>query len=94
MAEPNSTSSLSPDAIEAEIAETRDRLARTIDELAVRAHPREIARRQTESAKEKLVEATHTPQGELRVERLGAIGAAASVVLLLLALRHRRRRRG
>jgi len=83
----------SPDAIEAEIAQTRDHLARTIDELAVRAQPREIARRQAESAKSKLVDATHTPDGGLRVERVGAMAAAGSVVLVVLAILHRRHHR-
>jgi MYXO-CTERM domain-containing protein len=84
--------SQSPDAIEAEIAQTRAHLASTIDELAVRAQPREIARRQTESVKVRLVEATHTPEGDLRVERVGAIAAAAAAVLVVLAVLRRRRR--
>ena len=83
--------STSPAAIEAEIVETRARLASTIDELAVRAQPKEIARRQAEFAKAKLIEATHTPDGDLRVERVGAI-AAGSAVLLGLAILHRRHR--
>ncbi|HEY5249450.1 MAG TPA: DUF3618 domain-containing protein [Dermatophilaceae bacterium] len=85
---------LTPDEIEAEIATTREHLASTIDELAVRAQPREIVRRQTESARSAFVEATHTPEGDLRVERIGAIAAAASAVLLVLALLHRRHHRG
>jgi Protein of unknown function (DUF3618) len=85
---------LSPDAIEAEIAQTRAHLASTIDELTVRAHPREIARRQKESAKAKFVDATHTPEGDLRVERVGAMAATGSVVLLVLAILHLRHHRG
>ena len=84
--------SQSPDAIEAEIAQTRAHLASTIDELAIRAQPREIARRQTESVKARLVDSTHTPEGDLRVERVGAIAAAAAAVLVVLAVLHRRRR--
>ena len=89
----------SPDAIEAEIAATRAHLASTIDELSVRAKPKEIARRQATSAKAKFVEATHTPEGDVRVERVGALAAVAAV-LLGLAILHRRhhgsqhRRRG
>jgi hypothetical protein len=86
--------SLSPDAIEAEIAVTRAHLASTIDELAVRSRPREIVRRQKESMKAKFVDATHTPEGQLRVERLGAIAAGGSAVLLVLAILHRRHHRG
>jgi len=96
MGEQNKTS---PDAIEAEIAATRAHLASTIDELSVRAKPKEIARRQAASAKAKLVEATHPPEGDVRVERVGALAAVAAV-LLALAILHRRhhgsqhRRRG
>lgn len=84
----------SPDAIEAEIAQTRAHLARTVDELAFRTRPREIVRTQTESAKDKVFEATHTPDGELRVERVSVMAAAASLLLVLLAVRRVRRRRG
>ena len=84
--------STSPDEIEAEIVETRARLASTIDELAVRAQPREIARRQAESVKSRLIEATHTPDGDLRVERVGAIAAGSAVLLGLAILRRRHQR--
>ena len=94
MAEQTRRSSRSADAIEAEIAQTRAHLASTIDELAIRAQPREIARRQTESAKARFVDATHTPEGDLRVERIGAIAAAGAAVLVVLAFLHRRHRRG
>ena len=94
MAEQTSRSSQSADAIEAEIAVTRAHLATTIDELAVRAQPREIARRQAESTKAKVIEATHTPEGDLRVERVGAVAAATALLLGLVILLRRRRRRG
>jgi Protein of unknown function (DUF3618) len=84
----------SPDAIEAEIAVTRAHLASTIDELTIRTRPREILRRQKESVKAKFVDATHTPDGDLRVERLGAIVVAGSAVLLVLAILHRRHHSG
>lgn len=88
--------STSPAAIEAEIAETRARLASTIDELVFRAQPKEIARRKAESVKAKLVQATHTPEGDLRVERVGAIAAGSAVLLGLAILRrrHHQSRRG
>ena len=91
MGEQNKTSQ---DAIEAEIVATREHLASTIDELSVRAQPKEIARRQAASAKAKLVEATHTPEGDLRVERVGAVAVGSAVLLWLtiLHVRHRRRR--
>ena len=86
--------SLSPDAIEAEIAVTRAHLAGTIDELTLRSRPREIVRRQKESAKAKFVDSTHTPEGDLRWERVGAMAAAGAVVFVVLAILHRRHRRG
>ncbi len=82
--------STSPEAIEAEIVETRARLVGTIDELAIRVQPKEIARRQAESAKAKLIGATHTPEGDLRVERVGAVAAGSAVALGLAILLHRR----
>jgi Protein of unknown function (DUF3618) len=87
-------SDLSPDAIEAEIAQTRAHLASTINELTVRAQPREIVRRQKESVKAKFVDATHTPEGGLRVERAAGMAAAGAVVLVVLAILHRRHYRG
>jgi hypothetical protein len=81
--------STSPDAIEAAIASTRAHLATTIDELAHRAQPREIIRRQIVLAKARVIEATHTPEGDLRVERIGVVSAVAAV-LLALAILHRR----
>ena len=80
-----------PAAIEAQIEVTRARLAGTVDELAVRMHPKEIARRGTADARTRLHEATHTPDGALRVERLAAAGAA---VLALIVLTVWRRRKG
>lgn len=83
---------LTPDQIEAEIAQTRAHLASTIDELTIRAQPREILRRQKESVEARLVDATRTPEGDLRVERLGALAAAGAVVVVVLAILHRRHR--
>ena len=81
----------SPDAIEAEIAATRAHLAATIDELSVRARPKEIVRRKVASARSGFVEATHTPEGELRLDRVGAVAAGSAVLLgLVLAVLHRR----
>ena len=93
--EPGATSTnLSPDAIEAEIAQTRAHLAGTIGELTLRTKPREIMRRRRASAKTKFFDATHSPEGDLRVERIGAIVAAGSAVFLVLAILHRRPHRG
>ena len=94
MGEQTSAPSQSADAIEAEIAATRAHLVSTIDELAVRAKPKEIVRRQVGSARAKVIDATHTPEGDLRVERVGALAAVAAVLagLAFLHIRHHRRR--
>ncbi|MGA8979172.1 MAG: DUF3618 domain-containing protein [Pedococcus sp.] len=88
MSDTNSPKSV--DQIEAEIAAARDRLAGTVDELHTRTAPQEIARRQVATAKEKFTEATRTPTGELRTERVAAL-AAAAVGLIGLGVARRRR---
>ncbi|GAA4358289.1 DUF3618 domain-containing protein [Angustibacter luteus] len=80
-----------PAAIESEIVATRDHLKGTVDELAHRLTPKEIARRSVAEAKSDVREATTNPDGSLRVERIAAVAAAvAAVVGLLAVLRHRR----
>jgi hypothetical protein len=83
-----------PAAIETDIEATRARLADTVDELAVRLHPKEIGKRSVQDAKSRLWAATHTAEGGLRTERLAAIGAAAAALVgLLVAVRRRRSHR-
>lgn len=72
-----STQSRSVPEIEAEIAAARERLAGTVDELQHRTAPKEIVRRQVEALRERLLDATHTPDGRLRTERVAALAAAA-----------------
>ena len=76
--------------IEAEIAAARDRLASTVDELHTRTAPKEIARRQAESLKAKLADATYTESGDLRTERVAALAAAAVALIGLGAWRRHR----
>jgi hypothetical protein len=76
--------------IEAEIAAARDRLASTVDELHTRTAPKEIARRQAESLKAKLADATYTESGDLRTERIAALAAAAVALIGLGAWRRHR----
>jgi hypothetical protein len=83
----------SPQEIEAVIAERRAHLAGTVDELMQRARPKAIARRSVHDAKASLVSATHTEVGELRTERVAAIGAAVLALLALFTLSRRRARR-
>jgi MYXO-CTERM domain-containing protein len=85
--------SQTPAQIEADIEATRTRLAGTVDELATRVQPKEIARRSAEDAKAKLQAATHTEDGSLRTERVAAVGGAAALLAVLAGLRVRARRR-
>jgi hypothetical protein len=79
-----------PAAIEALIAERREALASTIDELVVRAHPKEIARRSAQDAQVKARSFAFTDDGQPRVERLAALAAAGIVLLGMMLLRRRR----
>jgi hypothetical protein len=81
----------SPAALERAIAERRDHLAATLDELTARAQPKAIARRGAASVQEKVRALTHTPEGQLRTERLAAV--AGAVVVLAGTFAYLRRRR-
>jgi hypothetical protein len=82
----------SPTAIEQAIDERRAHLAATIDELTSRAQPKEIARRSLAGLQARARNVTHTPEGQLRTERLVAVGGAAVVIAgVMLYLRRRRR---
>ena len=81
-----------PALIEAEIEARRVQLAATVDELVVRANPREIARRGAEDAKARLRLATRTPDGHWRVERVAAIAGAAAALMALIVWNRRRKR--
>ena len=78
-------------ALEADIAERRARLARTLDELTAKATPSAIAKRQVEQAKQRFADATTTPEGDLRVERVAAAVAVVAVIVAVKILRSRRR---
>ncbi|MDN5797686.1 MAG: DUF3618 domain-containing protein [Intrasporangium sp.] len=84
---------MSPSAIEQEIGEARGRLESTVNELAYRAQPRVIVQRQVDDLKLRLTEATHTPEGDLRVGRLGAAAAAVVGIAVLAFIVRRRRNR-
>ncbi|GAB2574850.1 DUF3618 domain-containing protein [Kribbella italica] len=70
--------------IEADIAATRARLAATVDELVDRTSPKNVAKRQVEQAKAQVFD----ERGELRTQKLVAVGAAVvGVVGVLLMIR-------
>ncbi len=73
------SSARTPDEISAEIAETRTRLAGTIDALVYRVHPKTIATRQARSIKAAFVNS----DGSLRVDR---VAVTAGVVVGLVGL--------
>ena len=78
---PESKPQRSPAEIEAEIERTRARLAGTVDALAERVKPANIARRAVASVKAEFVD----EQGNLRTTRVAALAAvtAAGVGLVL-----------
>ena len=71
-----------PEQIEADIAATRARLASTVDELVDRAHPKNVAKRQVEQAKAQVFD----ERGQLRTQKIVAVGGAAVGVLAVLLL--------
>ena len=100
---PRDPSTLSPAEIEEQIEVTRTRLAGTLDQIADRVAPKNIANRQKEKVRVK-VDAARTSavagaeqvkaqfvdaQGKPRPERLAALGAAVALVLALTVWRKR-----
>ena len=75
----------SPAEIEAEIERTRQRLAGTVDAIADRVKPANIARRGAESAKAQVID----KRGQVRTGRAAGIAAAVAVVGLLVWRRNR-----
>lgn len=80
-----------PEALEKIIDVRRRHLAQTVDELVVRTHPKEIARRTTADAKQRALGFVSDGQGNLRYERIGAAAAAAVLVVVLVVVRRRGR---
>ena len=80
-------------ALEADIAARRDRLARTIDELAGRVTPQALIRQQKDQARARFAAATTTPEGDLRTERIAAIVLAGVALIGAWFMLGRRARR-
>jgi hypothetical protein len=72
-----------PSTLEGEIEETRERLATTIDQLAYRASPKTIVRREINSIKLHFVDAQGNPRTDniLKVAG-GAVGFVVFVVVM------------
>lgn len=77
--------SRTPAEIEREIEATRARLASSIDELADRVSPKNVAKRSADKAKLTVID----EGGDPRVGRLAAIGSAVVAVLGLVVWRRR-----
>jgi hypothetical protein len=72
-----------PEAIVNEIEATRERLAATIDQLAYRASPKTIVRREIAEFKAHFVDAQGNPRTDNILKVAGAVvGFAAFVVLM------------
>jgi hypothetical protein len=80
-----------PADIEKAIEARRATLAATIDELSVRARPKEIVRRGLAGVTAKAQGAVRTPDGQLRSERVGAVAGALVVLTVVLVWARRRR---
>lgn len=85
----------SPQEIEADIASTRDRLSRTVDELAYRFHPATLmakGKAEAQVKKQELVDRARgtvlTPEGDPRLDNIAkGLGGVAAVSLSLGMLR-------
>jgi len=72
-----------PDEISTEIAQVRNRLAGTIDQLVYRAKPKTILQRQFESTKASFVNADGSVKTDMVVKVVGvALAAVASIVAI------------
>lgn len=75
-----------PAEIEVDIEQTRVRLAGTVDAIADRVKPANVARRGAESARSQVVD----ERGNLRAERVAVVASAVAGVVGLLVWRRRR----
>jgi MYXO-CTERM domain-containing protein len=75
-----------PAEIEADIERTRQRLQVTVDAIADRVSPANVARRQVEAAKAQVID----PETGLRTVRVVALSAGLLALVGLIAWRRRR----
>ena len=75
-----------PAQIEADIVATRARLAGTVDAIADKVKPANVARRGVDAAKAQVVD----ERGQLRPERVAAIAVAVAAIVGLLLWRRSR----
>ncbi|MFD0688360.1 DUF3618 domain-containing protein [Actinomadura fibrosa] len=93
-----------PEALEREIERTRLELARTIDELADRVNPRNVAHRGADRLKEEAEQVARTVRAMVlpeegkdgepgQVDRRVVVGVGVAVTVTVLVLWRRRRKR-
>jgi hypothetical protein len=73
----------SPDSIETEIEQTRERLASTIDELVYRASPKTIVRREVATVKATFVDAQGRPRTDNILKAAGVVIGFVGLVVVL-----------
>jgi hypothetical protein len=71
------------DSLESEIEATRERLAQTIDQLAYRASPKTIVRREVASIKAHYVDANGQPRTDNILKTAGAVVGFVAVIVVL-----------
>jgi hypothetical protein len=84
--EPATPPARTPAEIEADIERTRERLAGTVDAIADRVKPVNVARRAADSAKAQVVDA----DGNLRVQRVAVLAVVVAGAAGLLLWRRSR----
>ena len=71
------------DSLENEIEATRERLAHTIDQLAYRASPKTIVRREVASIKAHYVDVNGQPRTDNILKTAGAVVGFVAVIMVL-----------
>jgi hypothetical protein len=71
------------DSLESEIEATRERLAHTIDQLAYRASPKTIVRREVASIKAVYVDVNGQPRTDNILKTAGAVVGFVAVIVVL-----------
>ena len=74
------------DSLESEIEATRERLAQTIDQLAYRASPKTIVRREVATVKGHYVDASGNPRTDNILKTAGVVVGIVAVVLTIRKL--------
>lgn len=79
-----STRARTPEEITAEIAQTRNQLANTVDQLVYRVHPKTLAKQQADSIKGTFID----ENGKPRMDTIGKVaGGVVGFVALVVVIR-------